>query len=145
MTDKASLLNDSMRFFRFTAYIVSCTATPLSTASQHGNLPMQSKRTLNETNKLARLCINSRGSYPSFGSHISQLHVWARTCGMLATTSHEINIVLHLGSLHVVSFQQLIPGSKCTSPCTCPRMFLLTFLETNPCPTLYPTLVSRNN
>ena len=27
-----------------------------------------------------------------------------------------------------------------TSPCTRPRMFLLVFLETNPWPTLYPTL-----
>ena len=46
---------------------------------------------------------------------------------------------------HVVSFKQLIRGSNCTSPYTRPRMFLLAFLETNPCPTLYPTLVSRNN
>ena len=45
----------------------------------------------------------------------------------------------------VVSFEQLIRGSNCTSSCPRPRVFLLVFLETNPCPTLYPTFVSRNN
>jgi len=40
----------------------------------------------------------------------------------------------------VASFEQLIEGTNSTSPCTRPRVFLLAFLETNPCPTLYPTL-----
>ena len=40
----------------------------------------------------------------------------------------------------VVLFEQLIKGTNSTSPCTRPRVFLLAFLETNPCPTLYPTL-----
>ena len=39
----------------------------------------------------------------------------------------------------VPSIQQLIKGTNCTSPCPLPCTFLLTFLETNPCPTLYPT------
>ena len=41
----------------------------------------------------------------------------------------------------VASFQHLIKGTtcSCTSPCTRPRVFLLAFLETNPCPTLYST------
>ena len=39
----------------------------------------------------------------------------------------------------VASFEQLIKGTNSTSPCTRPRVFLLAFLETNPCPTLYPT------
>ena len=39
----------------------------------------------------------------------------------------------------VASIQQLIEG---TSSCTLPRVFLLAFLETNPCQTLYPIFVS---
>ena len=40
----------------------------------------------------------------------------------------------------VASIQQLIKGTNSTSPCTRPRVLLLAFLETNSCPTLYPTL-----
>ena len=40
---------------------------------------------------------------------------------------------------------ELIKGTNSTPPCTRPRVFLLTFLETNSCLTLYPTLVSGNN
>ena len=46
----------------------------------------------------------------------------------------------------VASIQQLIKGTNCTSalnctsPCTLPHTFLLVFLETNLCTTLYPTL-----
>ena len=40
----------------------------------------------------------------------------------------------------VASFEQLIKGTNSNMPCTRPRVFLLAFLETNPCPTLYPTL-----
>ena len=45
-----------------------------------------------------------------------------------------------VGLFHVASFEQLIKGTNSTSPCTRPCVFLLAFLETNPCPTLYPTL-----
>ena len=34
----------------------------------------------------------------------------------------------------------LVRATNQGSPCTRPRVFLLAFLETNPCPTLYPTL-----
>ena len=45
----------------------------------------------------------------------------------------------------VFSFQQLIKGTDSILPYTYPRVFLQAFLETNLCPTLYPTLVSGNN
>ena len=43
-------------------------------------------------------------------------------------------------------FQQLILGSNCTLPCARPHMFLLAFLEANPCPTyilpLFPETIN---
>ena len=49
-------------------------------------------------------------------------------------------ILVLLTCADVVSFKQLIKGTNSTSPCTRSRVFLLGFLGTNPCPTLYPTL-----
>ena len=50
-----------------------------------------------------------------------------------------------LTQMHVASFEQLIKSTNSTSPCTRPYVFLLAFLETNSCPTLYSTFVSGNN
>ena len=40
----------------------------------------------------------------------------------------------------VALIQHLMKGTSSTLPCTRPHVFLLAFLETNPCPTLYPML-----
>ena len=62
-----------------------------------------------------------------------------RHCQKLAVCSKKLNQQIHF-CLEVALFEQLIKGTNSTSPCTRLRMFLLVFLETNPCPTLYPTL-----
>ena len=58
--------------------------------------------------------------------------------------SSNMGLIKHPGRTvwygRVASFEQLINGTNSTSPCTRPRVFLLAFLETKPCPTLYPTL-----
>ena len=60
--------------------------------------------------------------------------------GSLATYSHRHSLMSLSPHAQVVSFKQLIKGTNSTSPCTRPRVFLLAFLETKPCPTLHPTL-----
>ena len=52
----------------------------------------------------------------------------------------EVGLATARARTHVVSFEQLIKSTNSTSPCTRPCVFLLAFLETNPCLTLYPTL-----
>ena len=69
------------------------------------------------------------------------------TCGFERMSAMNIDLIYEYSDLsyeywssYLVSFEQLIKGTNSTSPCTHPCVFLLVFLETNPCPTLYPTL-----
>ena len=65
-------------------------------------------------------------------------------CGFERMSAMNTDLIYEYSDLsyeyYLASFEQLIKATNSTSPCTHPCVFLLVFLETNPCPTLYPTL-----
>ena len=75
----------------------------------------------------SRIVVGLSGGFPS--SELSCL-IQTHSCVALDKATYSASAV--------VLFKQLIKGTNITSPCTRPCVFLLAFLETNPCPTLYP-------
>ena len=76
---------------------------------------------------------------------IIQLLIFHSQCWPRAAISHITDQVFPTYPVKIVynqdvaSIEQLIKDTNCTSPCPLPHTFLLALLETNPCPTLYPT------
>ena len=87
---------------------------------------------------LAQNCCLSKRAGPKMLSVFKPWLVFQHTAAAARCVGHHFQILC--ACTQVVSFEQLIKGTNSTSPCTRPRVFLLAFLETNPCPTLYPTL-----
>ena len=74
----------------------------------------------------------------SYGGHTSFTQSQKRK---RLTTWLHLPLCIHISFNLIVTKNGRLRGTiYSTTPCTRPRVFLLAFLETNPCPTLYPTL-----